>query len=350
MAIDLGLMSRIQKIVNSPALRVHPVGLVNDVDRGIMRVRDLGRLPDVVKTTFGVVAVAAALAMSPHAHAGGVGYDSNVYGQQQGQVMQMGTAVKMNVVEVRPVKIEVAPTTQRSSGIGYAVTAAAAGVGAVIGNNVGGNSQNGRMIGSIIGGLVGGVAGSMANDKFNGPEAPKQVDAMEITMVDPDTNRMAVITQAGDLRFAAGDRVLVTSVGGNTRVVPDLSPAIQQNQAREQGHGRNQTHVLPVGNMVTTQDVVHAAETMGLRVDPAKVTDMLEHGAPDHGSYTGKVVGIDRENGLLFQSSGRGAGMVHDLNSLSMVPEVGENITIRFRDGRGVIDPIQLARARGNER
>jgi outer membrane lipoprotein SlyB len=349
MSTNIFLLDRIQKIVNSPALAVHPVGLIEDIDRGIMQALNMGRMPEVLKRTFGAVAIAAALAVAPQAHASGVGYDSNVYGQQQGQVMQLGTAVKMSVVEMRPVKIEVTPTQQRGAIEGYAVTAAGTGIGALIGSTLGGRNDTSRAIGSIVGGLAGAVAGNIANEQLNHHSA-QQVDAKEITLLDPATNRLSVITQAGDLQFAVGDRVLVTTVGGNTRVVPDHSPALQQNLVGEQRHGQAQGHALPAGNMVTAADVVHAAATMGIRVDADKVADMLEHGAPDHGSYTGKVVGIDRENGLLYQSSGRGAGIVHDLGSLSMVPEVGENITIRFNGGRGTIDPIQLARGRGNER
>lgn len=341
MAVDKGLLARIQGVVRSASLRVFPVGKSDEVGRGILQARDLGRLHDVVKLTFGAAVLAAAMAMPNVSHAQGVGYDANVYGQQQGQVMQAGSATKMVVESVRLVKIEVAAPAQKSgSGMGYAITGAAAAGGAIIGSNIGGNNQSVKALGAILGGLAGGVLGNLANDKFNAPEEAKQVVGTEIVLLNPANNQISVVTQAGDQQFAEGDRVLVTSVGGNTRVVMDRSQVVQQ-----QGQGRS-----GAGQAGLVADVVRSASMMGLQVDKSKVAEMLEKGGPDNGIFTGKVIAVDRDNGFVYQSAGRGAGVVLSLASLTRVPEPGEDMTVRYKGGQGVVEAQHHGHAKAHVR
>lgn len=340
MPITNDLLARIQRITNSPKLCLCPVGSMDNAKRGIASVRGFGRLESMVKATFGAAVVAAAL-MSSDAHAGvGVGYDAGVYGQQQGQVMQAGTATRMQVVSVRPVMIEVTvPAKQNNQTMGYAVTVAAAGTGAVLGNNVfKSDNQSVRQLGAILGGLAGAFAGDKANKAMNAPEEAKQIPGVELTLVNPVDQRLSVITQTGEQQFAENDRVLVSSVGGSVRVVLDRSQQVE---------GVDHAHEAAMSKVFLVNDVTRSAGIMGIRVDKSQVATVLEHGAPDHGTFTGKVVGVDREAGLLFQSTGRGAGVVHELASLSKVPDIGSDMTVRFNNGYGLVSEREQGRGQG---
>jgi len=330
---DVKLLARIQRVTNSDSLRVCAVGPIDHAQRGIASMRGFGRLETVVRATLGVVAVAAAVAagaamMSSVAHAGG--YDAGIYDQGRSQVMQQGSVVKMSVVSVRPIKIEVAAAPQSNSRTQeYAVTAAGGGVGAIVGQNMGGNSAGGRQIGAILGGLVGAIGANMVNETFSAPAKARQVDGVEIVLRDPASDRLSVVTQAGEQRFAEGDRVLVSTVGGSVRVVADHSQQIVRGAGVEQR--------AAMGQAALVANTVRSAETMGIRVDRSQVADVLQHGAPDNGSFSGRVVGVDRENGLVYQSTGRGQGVVHELESLSKEPRIGEEMTVRFRGGVGLV-------------
>lgn len=95
--------------------------------------------------------------------------------------------------------------------------------------------------------------------------------------------------------------------------------------------------------------IVVAAKDMGLvRVDAEKVTALLETGnGPDKGTFIGKIVGVDAENGLVFQATGRGDGVVLPQGRLSRPVEVGELATIKFKDGRGVVEDRVQSKDRG---
>lgn len=334
MSIDAELLKRIQSIAASSTATVIPVGDVEDRDRGILRLAPngpLGGLRHAVVNAFGIAAVAAALAAQPiPAHASGVGYDADVYGQAQGQVMRHGAAVRMEVVSVRPVQIEVAPSQQRrSSGLDYAIPAAAAGVGALIGNQIGGNSQNGRQIGAILGGLVGAGAGAFANH-LNEERQGNKVAGTEITLMNPASKAVSVLTQAGEQRFAEGDKVLVVNAGSTTRVVLDPS------QDRQQGQGRAGTE-RGIDARPGVFEVVRTASTLGLQVDPVKIGQLLQSGIMPDQRFGGKVVAVDKEAGLVYQDIGRGSGTVHLVGALSRLPGVGEVVRIRYQGGRGTI-------------
>lgn len=350
MSIENSLMDRIRAITTSSSLTVVPVGAVNDVHRGIFRIPKLGRLQDVVRLTFAASVFSAAMLIPHTAHANGVGYDANVYGTSKGQVMQQGSAVRMTVLGVRSVNIEVAaPEKRNNSTLDYAVMGAAGGVGAILGRNMGGNSASGKQIGTILGGLAGAVGGKMATDAMNKQEA-KQIPGTEITLLNPVNNNVSVVTQVGDQQFQEGDRVLVATVGGNTRVVLDRSQVVQQDISKtgQQNVGQTLDRSF-TGKDSLVSSILHTASMMGIQVDRSKVTNLLTNGEPD-GTYVGKIVGVDHDNGLVYQSTGRGAGVVHDLNSLSRIPSVGEDITIRARDGQAMVAGLSMDREQNKGR
>ncbi|MFA6015953.1 MAG: hypothetical protein WC742_12885 [Gallionellaceae bacterium] len=333
MPVESSLMDRIRNVVSSPNLKVVPIGEVDDVNRGILRVRDFGKLQDVVKMTFAAAVVAAAMAMPNVSHAQGVGYDAGVYGQGQGQVMQAGTAMRMEVVAVRPVNIEVAAPAQRNnSGMGYAVTAAAGGVGAVIGNNIGGNNQSSRQLGAILGGLIGAIGGNMASNAMNAPEEAKQIPGTEITLLNPVNNQLSVITQAGTQRFAEGDRVLVSSVGGNTRVVLDRSQVQSQNM-----ESRTNSAIDPYDDIVNkATENLNGKGVMGVIRDANK----------ESGSYIGTVV----------TKNDKYAAIDIGKNNLVVVPsaisnghlEQGQRVSLKFNHGVAQ-DVSQQSQGRGRD-
>lgn len=341
------LMNRIMRIMESPAATVAPVGALPVGERGIVRATQSGRfagLSEAVKLAFGASLVAAALACAPQAHANG--WDANVYGQQQGQVMSQGNATRMVVVDVRAAKIEVAPPA--SSGIGqqignYAVTAAGTGVGAIIGSQAG-NSPAARQVGGILGGLVGGIGANMAAQAMNGPSGPRYVDGVQLTLENPATRQLATITQAGTTAFRPGDRVFVIQSGNSSRVVPDQSMQQTQYHGNPPGYtdrySDNRGYSAPdefAGQ--AAQGVMKAGRMMGVQLNPAQVSEMMGSGmASRNGIFVGKVVGVDAEAGLVYQDVGRGQGMVYPANALSRVPAVGEMMTVRVRDGLGAVE------------
>lgn len=350
---DVG--KRIMAILRSPSVLVVPVGNAESHDRGILTAtgEKMGQLGNAVKLAFSGAVIAAALMAAP-AQANGVGYDAQVYGQAQGQVMQQGSGVRMTVIGVRPVKIEV--TDQARSGganqmIGYGVTAGAAGVGGIIGGNMG-NTNAQRQVGAIVGGLLGAVVGNVANNALNDSQATRMVDGVELTLENPATRQIATITQAGSQAFAEGDRVMVISTGGASRVVADRSQS--QSQGRDAGQYRNpdvQGYGGPApqgqqaargGGQGSAQEVaavVQAAASMGLRVDAGKIASALDSGMSERtGWHVGKIVGVDDARGLIYQSTGRGMGEVYASGSLNRVPQVGEVVTVKIRDGVGTVE------------
>lgn len=347
MAIPESLLARIKGIASSPTLCVVPVGNPDNPNRGILQVggEEWAGLRRAVVQAFGAAVIAAALVAPQQAEARGVGYDADYYGQANGQVMQQGVGVSMEVLSTRPVKIEL-QQEQGSNTLNNAVTIAAGGLGAVLGNRVGGNSPNARAASTILGGLAGAVAGHYANQMMNDASGPKTIDGTEITMVDPNTNRIAVVTQAGTQRFAEGDRVLVVNTGGTSRVIPDRGRSYERQQAPDravdvapQAHGPSHRNAV--------SEIVRSADTMGIQVDPGKVADLLETGTVPNQRYVGRVVGVDRELGLVYQDLGRGAGTVHLMDSLSKVPAVGETVSVSYKDGFGLVAARQASHQQG---
>lgn len=349
MSDNESLSKRISGVMESISLKVFPVGGLDDIERGILHVRQLGIVEKAVKLAFGGLVVAAALAMSPAVMAQGVGYDAGVYGQSQGQVMQAGTAVRMDVLDVRPVKIEVAAQARQggSNAMGYAVMAASGGVGAVIGQNLGGNNQSVRQLGAILGGLLGAVGGNMANEAMNAPTAPKLIDGTEITLVNPITNELSTLTQAGSQPFSPGDHVLVTTVGGNTRVVADRGHSVEKTTAQAPGRNLSSGRSMEDVKSGFQQGMMHAGAMVGLQLDQRQVAELLDKGAPQQGSFSGTVKAIDDVGGVLYLSTGRGAGVVLPIDALSRVPGVDEKMTVRFMEGKGLVTGVQHDHGKG---
>lgn len=97
-------------------------------------------------------------------------------------------------------------------------------------------------------------------------------------------------------------------------------------------------------------EVVAAAANAGVKVNPEKVGDLLATGKMADGEYVGKVVGVDVERGLVFQSQGRGRGEVLLMDSLSRPvaeSEVGTKLAIQVKDGKGVIAERTAGKEKG---
>ncbi len=105
------------------------------------------------------------------------------------------------VMSVRAVNID-----GTRSGLGGFAGAVA---GAIAGNSVG--RGNGSGLATVAGAVVGGVAGSAIENS-----ASRQT-GVEVT-VQFDNGKLSAITQGADEAFAVGDRVMVTSGSGVTRV------------------------------------------------------------------------------------------------------------------------------------
>ena len=96
-------------------------------------------------------------------------------------------------------------------------------------------------------------------------------------------------------------------------------------------------------------EVIAAAANVGVKVNPAKVAELLTTGKMADGEYVGKVVGVDVERGLVYQSQGRGRGEVLLMDALSRPvaeSETGTKLAIHVKDGKGVI----AERAAGKEK
>ena len=119
------------------------------------------------------------------------------------QPMQVQTAT---VQSVRTVRIE----REGEPGVG---TAAGAVIGGVAGSNVGGGK--GSIIGSVVGAVAGGVAGSYLE------KGVTDRNGLEITVRTDDGRTLAIVQDAGNDRFDAGQRVrLLTDGRGQVRVSP----------------------------------------------------------------------------------------------------------------------------------
>ena len=129
--------------------------------------------------------------------AGGIGGADYGRGQVRGeQSVRLAT-----VMSVRQVRVE-----GTNSGLG---TLAGAAAGGIAGNSAG--RGNGNALATVAGAVVGGLAGAAIE---NG--SSKQ-EGVEIT-VQFDNGRLSAITQGADEAFHVGDRVMVTSGSGVTRV------------------------------------------------------------------------------------------------------------------------------------
>lgn len=342
MSVSKDNLVRISAIAGAPSVVLLPVGSTPAAERGIAGAGE--RWPALGKAivqALGIAAIAVGLHSAP-AVAAGVGYDANVYGQSGGQVMQQGNAIPAKVLSVRGVMIEVAPEAHRqNAAITYGVPAAAAGIGGLIGNKLGGKSSSGKQIGAVLGGVAGGLAGAVMVDAMSGPSGGQQIPGVELTVRNPITKNVAVITQAGDLQFAEGDNVLVVSMGNTVRVVPDRSREVL-------AHGADTfapaPALIPSPRHDTAMELVRTANTLGLRLDPTTVAMLIEPGPVPNQMFGGKVVGVDHERGLVYQELGRGTGTVHSASKLSRVPAIGEYVKVQYSGGVGNVVGKQQTR------
>lgn len=89
----------------------------------------------------------------------------------------------------------------------------------------------------------------------------------------------------------------------------------------------------------TVGAISQRAAQLGIQVDANAVATLYETGRERDGISIGKVVAI--EHGLVFQSAGRGMGVVHAEKALDIVPNVGEMATIVMRNGIGRVSTGQ---------
>jgi len=150
-----------------------------------------------MKTTHYVLFAAVVIGLSACASAGGLGGADYGRAQVRGeQSVRLAT-----VMSVRTVRIE-----GTKSGLG-ALTGAA--VGGLAGHSAG--SGRGNDIATVAGAVAGGLVGSAIE------ESSTKQEGVEVT-VQFDNGKLSVITQAADEFFKVGDRVMVTSGSGVTRV------------------------------------------------------------------------------------------------------------------------------------
>jgi outer membrane lipoprotein SlyB len=105
------------------------------------------------------------------------------------------------VEAVRIVKME---GTRGPVGVG-----AGAAVGGVAGSGVG--QGKGQVVGAVVGAVVGGIVGAAAEEAYT------RTDAWELTLKYDNGERVVIVQEVGNDKFAAGERVKVLS-GARTRV------------------------------------------------------------------------------------------------------------------------------------
>ncbi|MEB3735258.1 glycine zipper 2TM domain-containing protein [Halopseudomonas pachastrellae] len=115
------------------------------------------------------------------------------------QTVRMGTVESVRMVQIEGTKTPIGP-------------AAGAAIGGVAGNTVGGGS--GRTIATIVGALAGGMAGAAAEEGIT------RTQGVEITVTEDSGHTRAFVQEAQQgVNFVAGDRVRITTVNGQSRVV-----------------------------------------------------------------------------------------------------------------------------------
>jgi outer membrane lipoprotein SlyB len=158
---------------------------------------NLGHLYIIMKNYQYALFAAFVLSLSACAAAPGLGGGDYGRAQVRGeQSVRLAT-----VMSVRGVRIE-----GTKSGLG-ALTGAA--VGGLAGHTTGGG--RGTDIATVAGAVAGGLVGSAIE------ESSTKQEGVEVT-VQFDSGKLSVITQAADELFKVGDRVMVTSGSGVTRV------------------------------------------------------------------------------------------------------------------------------------
>lgn len=116
--------------------------------------------------------------------------------------------------------------------------------------------------------------------------------------------------------------------------------------------GRDVSFLTPEARTTFAVDVVDevikAAQALGVEVSREKVHDSLITGqGPERGVYLGKILGVNEQLGLAFQSTGQGQAVVLPENVLSRKLAVGEMAHIKFDEGRGTVVERSLSVGRG---
>tara|TARA_R110001599_G_scaffold222760_2_gene421915 strand:+ start:341 stop:835 length:495 start_codon:yes stop_codon:yes gene_type:complete len=115
------------------------------------------------------------------------------------QIVRMGTVESVRLVKIEGTKTAIGPI-------------AGAAIGGVAGSGVGGGS--GRAIASIVGALAGGMAGAAVEEGIT------RTQGVEITVTEDSGQTRAYVQAVQEgVSFAAGDRVRVMTVNGESRVV-----------------------------------------------------------------------------------------------------------------------------------
>lgn len=127
---------------------------------------------------------------------------ANRYGQ--GNALRAGQAFEAEIVSVREVKIK-PNASLGNQGAGAAVGGS---LGALAASQIKGGQD--RWLVTTAVGALGALAGAAV-------ASPSEVAAQEVVFKRLDGGALAVVTQAGST-LAAGDRVIVTDVGGEIRI------------------------------------------------------------------------------------------------------------------------------------
>ncbi|MBL0718780.1 glycine zipper 2TM domain-containing protein [Piscinibacter sp. Jin2] len=121
---------------------------------------------------------------------------------QRGDAQRLSSVQDATIVSSRPVTVE-----GSQSGVGAATGAV---IGGVAGSSVGGRRESVAV--GVLGAVVGAVAGNAA-ERFGTRE-----NAVELIVQLKNGERRAIVQAQGEETFRPGDRVVLVSSGGTTRV------------------------------------------------------------------------------------------------------------------------------------
>jgi outer membrane lipoprotein SlyB len=131
-------------------------------------------------------------------------YGSDVYSADQAKQVQ--TLTYGTIVSMRPVKIQADGNGNILGTVGGAL------VGGILGSMVGGGK--GQSLSTAAGLIAGGVAGNAINNKVN------EIDGIELQIRKDNGETIVVVQKAEKGKFAANQRVQITSHGKTTTVAP----------------------------------------------------------------------------------------------------------------------------------
>lgn len=167
-------------------------------------------------------------------------------------------------------------------------------------------------------------------------------EALAEVFVDPMT-KMVSLKQDGLVTAFGGMAAIENFVAEN----PQL-PAATVRQLKEANATVQGTDVPAALSVDMLGDVLAAAQTLKLRVSPTKIEKLLDGQGIKDGDYVGKVLAVDVDKGLVYQSQGRGRGEVLPLSALShpITPDdVGKKLAIQVKDGLGKVATAEVGQA-----